>query len=311
MFTHKDKTLNQRLMPKLAKRGLLAIAPVLVTSAIGTAPALGATFAFSEASAFLDGFSHNPYYASTFVKTRTLTTTLYGSNWNSTTHDSSVVSIDPGTGSVFAQSLADALFLTDFSAFGYNNALSQAGGTGSEYRGIAQSEAKLMGNFFVNPTETFSFNFDAFFDLFAAIDNPKSERSTASANISFLLFGSSEPDFTHSSILDYFSVSGHLDTGSYQEEMPFYFEKSDSFHLYDSNAFAIYDQPGLNYEEGSLFVTGGFQRSFDRPMHLSLVEVKNTEVTVKAPEPSSILALLVLGGVMGPIFGSRRQAIKK
>lgn len=309
MFTPKNEKINQRFMLGLTKRWLLAIAPFLATSAIGTAPALGATFAFSEASALLDGFSHNPYYASTFVNTQTLTTTIYGSNWNSTGNDSSA--IDYGPGSVFSQSLADALFLTEFSAFGYNNALSQAGGTGAEYRGIAQGEAKLVGNFFINPAETFSFNFDTSFNLFAGVDNPEGERSTASANISFLLLGSSNSDFTNASILDSFSVSGHLDTGSYHEGMPFYFEKSDSFHFYDAHAFAIYDQPELNYEKGSLSVTGGFRRSFDRPLHLSLVEVKNTEVTVKAPEPSSLLALIVLGGLMGPMFGRKTHKIKE
>ncbi|WP_254565265.1 hypothetical protein [Oscillatoria sp. HE19RPO] len=311
MFNPKNEKINQRFKPGLTKRWLLAIAPFLATTAIGTAPAVGATFAFSEASAFLDGFSHNPYSASTFVKTQTLTTTIYGSNWNSTGNDSSTVSIDYGTGSVFSQSLADALFLTEFSAFGYNNTVSQAGGTGQEYRGIAQSEAKLVGNFFVNPAETFSFNFDTSFNLFAGIDNPEGERSTASANISFLLLGSNEADFTNASILDSFSVSGHLDTGAYEGGMPFYFEKTDSFHFYDANAFAIYDQPGLNHEEGSLFVTGGFQRSFDRPLHLSLLEVKNTEVTVKAPEPSILLALIVFGGLTGPIFKRRSQKIKE
>lgn len=300
----------------LPQRFLLLTTPLVASLSVAASPSLAATFAFSRASVTSTDFSHIPFSPSVAVQTYTFASTPTETITDSTGSESSVI-VDSEGSSAFAQALADATFLTESNPLAVNEAISQAGGNGATYIGQARSEARVVGDFFINSTEdsTFSFNFAADLFLTTSIDSNR-EQSTASANVSFLLLGSNALNPSSYSILDFFSISGELNTlGDETGNVgfsPFSLNKSSNFNV-DINQFQPEATFGaqLQQEEASWFLQGTYQRTFDSSTYLRLIEVKRTEVTVKAPEHSSTLAIFLLGGLMGVLgYANRKNGIK-
>lgn len=280
MFTQQDKKLNPRWMPKLAKRGLLAIAPFIATSAIATSPALGATFAFSEASALLDDFSHRPHSTHTFAGTNALTIAGLGSSVTALGQANAILANSP-TQEPFAGNFSSSLAL----------------GEGHDYRGLAQSEARIVGNFFVEENQSFSFDFYGFLNMATAIDNPIGESATATGNIFLGLFDSTNLESV--TLLDYLSLSGHLATAADTDFLNY--ENSDAIAADYSSKTAF----GGTEEFASVSVNGSLQRYFSSRTHLTLIEFKATQVAVKAPEPGFTLGFIALG--IGVVLKSKNK----
>ncbi|NEQ16083.1 MAG: hypothetical protein F6K44_20645 [Moorea sp. SIO3E2] len=167
-----------------------------------------------------------------------------------------------------------------------NKSLSTAEGEGSNYRGIAESFAGLIGyNFFVDAGETFSFDFNGFLDLITMIDNPPAESASAEGTVVFELYDTNDL----STPIDFFALSGNLETLGYDDFL---------VSAHSDNVFAYNDFTKLfgGTEEFALAdVQGYYERTFETATYLTLVEAKTNKVTVKAPESSNLLGLLFFG----------------
>ncbi|WP_413165421.1 hypothetical protein ACL6C3_03610 [Capilliphycus salinus ALCB114379] len=258
---------------------LLGSIPVLTTLTFTASPSIAATFASSSADAFINNFSHAPGSVGTLT-------------------DGDVFTVSTENGSVVANADFDAFF-AQIEPFAFNSSFAQVEGSGIEYVGKAYSEATVIGyNFFIPAGQTFSFDFLSSLDLETSIERPPGEVAIAEANISFLLF-----DEATDSLLDYFIVSGQLETA---ETNDFFFAKaSDNFHFLLDDSLQHF---GGNQEFIIAEYLGEFSRPFSEDTYLTLVEVKNTYAMVKAPEPSSFIALFVFGGVTGVALKKRKQS---
>ena len=131
---------------------LLLITPIAPLVGLTTSPLLAATLGSSEARVEIGNFSHDPSEVLILAETYAET---FASN-----------------GGVTAEAVND-LFVVDSPFYADNSSFSRTNGNGSEYSGIAQSTAAVVGyNFRVNSGETFSFNFNAGLNLATSIDNP-------------------------------------------------------------------------------------------------------------------------------------------
>jgi hypothetical protein len=279
---------------RLAQSVLFFAAPLVTSSVLLVSPSLAATFASAEANVFLENFSQSPDSSTVSAKTNTVTMTPVGSVLDADEGEnaSSVSAGDSAT----AIAQADSLFFTNSPAFATNTNLSEAFGDQDNFFGFAQSEASVIGGFFLNPapnlTESFSFDFTAFFNLATS-----GEKSTAAADISLVVLGGTDPNPANQTVFDFFSVSGELNTLG--EDDLFSVDASDNFTL---NTFLPSGDFGVDIEEESadLLAMGSYQRQFDRPTYLTFVETKETKATVQAstqvPEPASTLALVIFGG---------------
>jgi len=247
-------------------------------------PASAATFAGSTGVVEIDNFSHRPESVSTLAETDTFT---FSSG-----------------GSVTAIADADAAIINPpclpgicFPTVAGNYSSSLAFGEGSEYLGVARSRAEVIArNFSVGAGEIFSFDFYSFLELATSIDTAPKEAANAWGNIAFFLFDSSRPE-THFGFLN---ISGGLNTAGDGDFLTV--DASDSFNL----AQTLNTSFGGFEEYAVAEVSGNFAYTFEDAAHLTLVEVKTNQVMVKAPEPSSTVALLLLSG-----FGSAIALKKK
>ena len=221
-------------------------------------------------------------------------------------------------GSVNAQNINAVTNSTDEPPSASTSALSQASGDSKDYLGTATTQAKIVGNFDVDPGKLFSFDFSSALDLQTAIDAPPVENAKASGNISFELFDTTdipEPsleDFvsgllsnTTNSIqknpLDFFSLTGNLNTLGNDNFITN--QKSQNVTLTEDKEFSF----GGNEEFATDFVKGSLQRSFDRKANLTLVALRSTEARVTAPEPSTNLALVLFFGLLAVATKGKRK----
>ncbi|MGB3193643.1 MAG: hypothetical protein WBB43_29935 [Limnoraphis sp.] len=256
---------------------ILGSIPVVTTLTVASSPSLAATFASSYSEAFLYGFSQTPLSVETLADAETF---AFASN-----------------GSVDAIADADALFEQSI-PLAFNSSFADAFGLGKEYVGIANSEAAVIGrNFFIEAGSTFSFDFVSVLDLETSIDNPPGETAIAEGNISFFLF-----DDATENMIDSFTISGKLKTANEGDFLKV--EQSSNFLIqeFESQDF------GGNQEYISGIYIGEFSRDFSEDTSLTLVEVKTNSVIVKAPEPSSFVALFVFGGLTGVALRKRKQS---
>ncbi len=246
---------------------VLGSIPVFATLTLSSSPSFAATFASSFSKAFLYNFSHNPLRIETITDANTFTFA--------------------SSGSVNADANSDALFINQIPfTFATNDSLAQAEGHGQEYVGIANSEAAVIGRHFLIPGgSTFSFDFLSFLQLNTSIENPPGEAAIAEGNISFFLF-----DDATGNILNSFWISGRLTTDDTQDF--FAVEATEGFKFLTD--FSIQDFGG-NEESIRAFYAGNFSRYFSENTSLTLVEVKTNYAFVKAPEPSSFVALFLFG----------------
>ncbi|MBW4496669.1 MAG: hypothetical protein KME26_27040 [Oscillatoria princeps RMCB-10] len=261
----------------IAKRLVLFIAPIVAAPALSQAPAMAATLAFSEAAFQFDNFSHSAYSLGT------------------TTNANTLALVTGPASSTIATAAAMAYFVPESAG---NISLSAASGQGSNYVGLAQSMAQVVGNFLVGPGESFGFNFNASLALGSAVDNPK-EMASAAGRTAFFLFGSTDGE--PASLLDYFSVLGQVTTPGnnfldWQSSDNINYTSDTSLNYTDTESLAL-----AAFE-------GWYQRSFDSQIQLTLVEYKQNEAHVKAPEPSFRLAFPLLLFFICVSWKSRRKA---
>jgi hypothetical protein len=285
----------------IAQNLLSIAAPILASSVLAASPSMAGTFASAEAKVFIENFSQTPNDIGTSTQTNTVAVVPTSSDANSGNEQNVLSSSISNAADARAE--ANAIFFADNPAFAANSILSNAFGEGQNFFGLAQSEASVLGRFFLAPepdgTESFSFDFTAFFDL-----ETSGVQSKAVADISFLVLGGTDPNHANQTVFDFFSVSGELKTTG--EDDIFSVEASDNFTL---NTFLPSGEFGLDLEEESASVVaiGSYERVFRRPTYLTLVETKRTEVTVQAPEPTSILGLLAFSGLLSLTCRSKRR----
>lgn len=268
-------------------RHLLLCAAPLVTTVSVAAPTQAATFASSMGSFLFTDFSHEPHSVLTSTDTYTLTLT------------------DPFKGSkktiVTAFADAQAEFWIE-PRVAFNITESTAIGSDTSYFGSAQSEAQVIGHFWSDQSQPFSFNFNANLALGTAIDNPSGEGAKAKGSLAFALLDTTQQD--NYKVLDFFSLAGLLKT----------FGDGDFVLTNKSRNVALNNECNRT-ESGESFncmallggtqeliyanITGSYWRKFNQPTHLTLIEIKTNQATVKAPEPSSIFALLLVGSFLG------------
>lgn len=272
------------------------VTPLLATSTLSALPSQAATFASSFGDLQLTNFSES---FATIESDNDADTSVFANG---------------GTASVNNQAVVD----TDSSeAFAF--ATSEVFGESKDYFALAQTQATIVGNFFIDPGTTFSFDFQSFLDLETFIDEPPTENATALGELSFSLYDTSNipenslPDFLtnllsdptniQTSPLAFFSLSGNLNTAGSGDFVNT--RKSDNISL------SIQERDfnnGGNEEFASAVFAGSFQRRFDNPANLTLVALRKTEARATAPEPSNTLALLALPGLLGIATKARRKA---
>ncbi|MEC4813242.1 MAG: hypothetical protein SAK29_08240 [Scytonema sp. PMC 1069.18] len=259
---------------RVAKRLVLVATPAIASSILTPLPSQAATFATSEGQAFFFNFSQNP--SSVTTDTDTYTTTAAKDSF------------------AYAEATADAHFLIT-PAVATNPTLSLALGEGRDYLGLAESQASVIGYFNVKAGTDFSFKFSTELNLSTSIENPPAENVSAVGDISFALL-----DLDHDKVLDFFSLVGNLNTLGDDDFVAI--EHSDSVTFIEPESESSF---GGNNEFARSNVLGNLQRSFTNTTNLALVEIKRNQTRVQAPEPSSVLALLAPGAVIGTFLKRR------
>ncbi|WP_017721412.1 PEP-CTERM sorting domain-containing protein [Kamptonema formosum] len=248
-----------------ARRLLLLIAPLVLRS-VAASPAQAATLAFSEGLFEFGDFSQSPYSTETFSGASAFTFSKTGAS-----------------AAAFAQQ--EALF---FSAPTWTFDLSSnlAFGESNDHLGVAETESKLIGQFFIESGQEFSFDFAAYLNMGTSIDFPKEEYAGADGNLFFGVFDTTDQPV----LLDFLAISSAIATPEGPDSLDFI--KSDSIALYQNLAGAAL---GGNQEAVQVQLAGSFSRYFDSPTHLTLIQTKTNKAIVKVPEPSSAFALLSFG----------------
>jgi hypothetical protein len=267
---------------------------LITSSALFALPSQAATFAVSE-GIFEISLSQNPLDKLTSTNTSVLS-----------------ISNDPQS-SVVALAEADAILATDLSSdklicnflelslpAGCNISSSLAVGEGPKYFGLAQSTAQLVGNFFIQSGEKFSFDFLASLFLETASDNPKLETASAFGEISFQLY-----DTNSWTMLDSFTIASQLSGIGGNNFLSISQESENiTFDFVDWET----DFKG-NTKLAQTLIVGNYSRFFSNDINLTLVETKTNQVSVKTtPEPSSVFAFLFILGLAR--IGLRSKQLK-
>ena len=255
----------------------LLATPLVTGLTVGIAPSSAAIIAGSAAEVSIDNFSHRPTETGTSTNTNTQTIA--------------------NQGVVISEANANAVFISNCQQLlAANLSKSEVAGSGSNYSGLAQSQAAVIGDFDIDAAETFSFNFQTVLHLLTSVDNRQSERASANGNISFFLI-----DTIANILLDSFQLASTLDSSV-----------GISLNLFASNNFS---PANINFgflTQGSAtsmsFDTSGvYSRTFDSATNLRLVEVKNNLAVAKSepvseaeavPEPSTILGTAMFLGFL-------------
>ncbi|WP_413165423.1 hypothetical protein ACL6C3_03615 [Capilliphycus salinus ALCB114379] len=252
---------------------------VFATLTLTASPSLAYTFARSAIQGYLDWFSHDPLSVETFTDEDTFTFATNGSvDASAATIANFNIEIPPTSARNFSEA--------------------ETSGFGQEYIGIAKTEAAVIGHdFFIEAGETFSFSFASRFQLEVASNSPVGKNAIGEGDISVFLFENSTEE-----MIDFFSISGRIETAGNND----FFEINGSDNFIPSTAFTTDRDYGHNLKLMGGLYFGDFSRYFDEDTYLTLVEVKNTYAMVKAPEPSSFIALFVFGGVTGVALKKRK-----
>ena len=246
----------------------LLATPLVTSLSVGIAPSSAATIAGSAAEVAIDNFSHTPTYTGTSTNTNTQAIA--------------------NSGAVISQANAEAFFISNCHELLAAN-LSQSGviGSGNNYSGLAQSQATVIGDFFIDAEETFSFNFQTFLALLTSVDNPQSERARANGSISFWVINT-----VTNILLDSFQFASDLDSsgGIYLSGFA-----SQSFKPTNIN-FNLMAQGST--ATSLLYTSGVYSRTFNSATNLTLVEFKKNIAEAEAvPEPNTVLATAIFLGL--------------
>lgn len=268
-----------------AKGFLLLITPIAPLVGLTTSPLLAATLGNSEAIVQIGNFSHDP--SDVLILAETYANT-FASN-----------------GEVTAEAVND-LIVVDSPFYADNSSFSRTNGNGSEYSGIAQSTAAVVGyNFRVNSGD-FSFNFNAGLNLATSIENPQFEAANATGKISLKLYETSNK--YNWIYLDSFILSGNLATMGDNDFLNY--KNSNGFTL-NLRKTALETSFGSQQEIAQASTEGNYSRTFDVLTYLTLVEDKtnyaevNAQESASVPEPSTILGSLLW--IMGMRYKMKRK----
>lgn len=253
--------------------------PLVTGLSIGIAPSSAAIIAGSAAEVSMENFSHRPTDTSTFTKTETQAIA--------------------NTGVVISEANANAVFVSNCQQlFAANLSESTVKGDGSEYSGLAQSQAAVIGDFSINAKETFSFTVQAILNLFTSVDNRQSERASTKGSISFSLI-----DTVSNLLLDSFQFG--IGLYSFKSlDLGLSYNIGGNFNPTQIN-FNFLNQG--NTKSLNLYTSGVYSRTFDNATNIRLVEVKNNMVLVEAqpvpeaepvPEPTTILGTAMFFGFL-------------
>ncbi|MEO0457139.1 MAG: PEP-CTERM sorting domain-containing protein [Cyanobacteria bacterium P01_A01_bin.114] len=298
--------------PKQAlKQTLLLFAPMVAAgSTFWASPSLAASFAFSEASAFLSNFNQIADASDSFANS-TVTANTINPGSNSANPDAGA-SVQNSMQNTVAEGFADYEIATLFSedagnSFISNYHVNEAFGDGTTFLSRSETDTAAIVDFFINPRQATSeiFSFDLSLSLFLET-TVMADSATASGDISIEVCGS-EGLGTAALFCDSLSVSGlRQNTGendfSVQASSAFSVEQDDFF---EDTAFA----PGLAQDTQQLdfFAVGAYQRAFTTPIFLTLTETKVTKaevVAAKTPEPSGVIGVILGTGL---VFGRARR----
>jgi hypothetical protein len=245
--------------------------PLLTGLSVDIAPSSAAIIAGSAAEVSIDNFSHRPTETGTSTNTNTLAIA--------------------NQGAVISEANAGAVFLSNCQQLlATNLSQSKVQGDGSNYAGLAQSQAAILGDFSIDAKETFSFTFQTIVNLLTSVDNPQSERASAWGNISFSLI-----DTVSNILLDSFEIDGSLQSFKFPNLS---LSHSNSFHPTKIN-FDFLDRGSET--SMSLYTSGVYSRTFDSATSLRLVEVKNNLAAAEAepvPEPTTVLGTAMFLGLL-------------
>lgn len=256
----------------------LLATPLVSGLTVGIGPSSAAIIAGSEAKVTIGNFSHRPNEDGTFTSTYTETTA--------------------NSGSVISQANAEAFVISNVRVLlAADLSQSKVQGDGSNYSGLAQSQAIVIGDFDIDAEETFSFNFQTVLKLLTVVDNRQFERASARGSISFGLINT-----VTSSLLDSFQLASGLDSSS-----GLYLDLSAS-NSFNPTAINLNFLPEGSAVKSLLYTSGVYSRTFDSATNLRLVEVNNNIAEAEAvPEPSTLLGTAILLG----LFVSRRKLNNK
>lgn len=232
-----------------------------------TFPAQAATLAFSQITTQLNNFSYRPDLTQTFTDTKTL-------------------ALPSADSSSFAVAQAEADFFVE-PTLAKNNILSSATGEGNSYFSSAQSEAQVIGNFTIKPSEIFSFNFITSADFLTLQDNSSKDFVNASGELSLLLFDILEPQIIYDSFLLTFEAPVSA-TSNYLN-----FQYSSNFLIEGislSTSFTQTEDVAKNIT--NTLVESSFSHRFEMPTTITLKEIKKNQVAVQVPESETLLGTI-------------------
>ncbi len=254
-------------------RKWLAIAPIVASSVMGAPAANAATFALSDASVAFTQFSVIPELQEVFTKT-----------------DTNTIAVD---GEVSANSDAEAVFFAT-PPEAANFSFGEVVGDGAEYRGLATSQARVLGRFFIPQDakdQAFSFDFSLNLSLFAEIDDATFESASAFGAIAFGVYGGSDPD--NLTLLDFLTVTGIVNTAGNKDSLEF--DQTTNITLGNKTLSSNFG--GLQ-ESASASINGSYHRLFESETYITLIEAKSNEASAEAvPEPTTALAALISGAI--------------
>lgn len=258
----------------LTKHLLLLIAPLTTVSIATALPGQAASFAFSQGSLEIDNFSHTPQATDTFTDTDT--SSVSGPDSENTSN-----------------ARADATFAVD-PPMSFNMSSSISLGEGKRQFGLAQGRSRVIGNFFIETGQSFSFDFTSSLELETSIDHPEFEDAIATGEVFFLGI-----DNARESTYDYFRVLGSLSKGDND-----YLKQLTSKDIALTSSARDTHFGGMQ-ELAEASVSGSLQQSFSHPTSLTLVAVTRNQAVTQVPEPSSSLAVLglILVGIGSRIGG--------
>ncbi|MGB3535866.1 MAG: hypothetical protein WBA13_20410 [Microcoleaceae cyanobacterium] len=288
--------------PKLTAGWLVFTVPFISTLSLNITPSQAATFSSATTQVTLTNFNLNAEASSVTVNPTAFAISPVGSDFNSDFLDDILAeeSVTASAADDTVVATADFSTVASFpsiasgnnSSFVSSETANEAFGTGGSYIGKSKTESTVLANFFLNPeageTQTFSFDFNAFWELETFVDKTR-EQSTATADVSLTVCGRNSLG-ENPLFCDSLSTFGQLDSSNTTDL--FAFQKSDPFTI------DVLNNPGIsgsqNFKQTDFFALGSYQQEFDKPIYLSLAAVQSSEAYVSTPESSTTVALLSL-----------------
>lgn len=192
-----------------------------------------------------------------------------------------------------------------------NNASSLLLGQAQDYIGMAQTTPRFFANFDVDKSKPFSFDFTASLDLETAVDNPDRESAIASGDISFYLLDTT--GFSQESIFDLITPQKFdLKKIAPSNILALFSLTGDTNAVGDNNTFSILSSGNIKFNPTAdeFLFQGSLLKTFDSNRNLTLLAFKSTKTRVTAPEPSSIIALLVFCIIIKLVIRKNLQLTK-